>query len=85
MAEIKYMNEVLKYNTEYAQNAFGFKTGNRAKKLGVYKCKTCGAEMTMWLDYGRLPICLVCQSPVEWEYLHSEIDDVSQAGRDSKS
>ena len=72
--------DVLKYDTEYSQNAFGNKTGNRAKKIGVYKCKTCGEETTIWLDAGRLPMCLTCQTGVEWEYQHSQIEDVSQAG-----
>lgn len=73
--------DVVKYGTQFSQNAFGSKTGNRAKKIGVYKCKSCEEEMTIWLDFGRLPICDTCQKAVEWEYLHSGIDDVSQAGR----
>lgn len=77
--------EMVKYITEFGQNEFGFKAGNRAKKIGIYKCKTCGEEITMWLDHGRLPVCSQCQQEVEWEYLHSEVDDVSQAGRDAKS
>lgn len=74
--------DVVKYNTEYAQNAFGFKTGNRAKVMGIYKCKNCGEEITIWSDHGRLPVCMTCEDKVEWEFLHGEVDDVSQAGRD---
>lgn len=76
--------ETVRYVTEFGQNEFGYKTGNRAKKIGVYRCRSCGEESTIWLDHGRLPTCHKCQKPVVWEYLHSKIDDVSQAGRDAK-
>ena len=72
--------DVVEYNTEYAQNAFGLKSGNRARKTGIYKCKTCGEEVTIWSDHNRLPVCLTCEKKVDWEYLHPNVEDVSQAG-----
>ncbi len=72
--------KVLEYRTEYSQNAFGLKTGNRAQKKGIYRCRTCGNTMTLWLDYGRLPICATCRKGVEWEFRPAKIEDVSQAG-----
>ncbi len=73
--------DVVKYKFEFAQNAFGNQTGNRAKTLGIYKCKQCGDEITIWSDHNRLPVCMVCEDKVEWEKVGDEVDDVSQAGR----
>ena len=58
--------KVVEYDTEYSQNAFGNKSGNRARKRGVYECTTCGEKTTVWADYARLPVCLKCQEKVEW-------------------
>lgn len=59
--------EVIEYHTEYSQNAFGTKTGNRAQSKGIFRCSSCGATVTVWSDYGRLPACLRCKTKVEWE------------------
>lgn len=56
----------IEYDTEYGQNAFGLKTGNRTRRKGIYRCRSCGAEVTIWLDYGRLPACFQCRREVEW-------------------
>ena len=57
----------LEYKTEYAQNAFGNMTGNRARKKGTYQCSVCGDKFILWVDYGRLPFCDSCGKAVEWE------------------
>ena len=71
---------VLECEVDYGQNTFGTRTGNRARKLGIYKCRSCGKETTLWLDYGRLPVCGTCNKDVEWEFVCAEVNDVSQAG-----
>lgn len=76
----EFSTDVVSYNTEYSQNAFGNRSGNRGRKLGVYRCKSCRTEIKMWLDYGRLPVCLTCLKETEWEYLHNNLDDITQPG-----
>ena len=46
----EFSTDVVSYNTEYSQNAFGNRSGNRGRKLGVYRCKSCRTEIKMWLD-----------------------------------
>lgn len=70
--------KVIEYDTEYSQNSFGNRTGNRVRKKGIYRCYSCGEEAIIWLDYGRLPGCPTCRKEVEWEYQHSKIEDVYQ-------
>lgn len=70
--------KVIEYDTEYSQNSFGKRTGNRVCKKGIYRCHSCGEEVIIWLDYGRLPSCSTCREEVEWEYQHSKIEDADQ-------
>ena len=76
----EFCSDVFSFHTEYSQNAFGNKSGNRARKLGVYRCINCKTEIKLWLDYGRLPVCVACGKETEWEYLYNNLDDISQPG-----
>lgn len=75
--------KVLKYNTEFSQKAFGNKTGNRARKRGIYRCKSCGDEITIWLDRARLPSCPTCQEPVQWERKQPQVTILGKPGKGS--